>query len=88
MERHLTDQLRFNPLYSRTSFGSCFERAGIREMRGQPFQDLFEHFVSESRASMPDVTQFISIVDAEHQRSKMFSRTSGFCNASDHGLLL
>src|SRR5260370_4036331 len=54
------------------------------------------HFVlpqSEKRGSsqlsgMPDVAQLALVVDAEHQRSKMFSRSRGFGNASDHGLLL
>ena len=58
------------------------------QMRGQLFQDVFEHFVRESRSGMPDVAQLALVVDAEHQRSKMFSRSRGFGNASDHGLLL
>ena len=51
-------------------------------MRGQPFQDIFEHFIRESRSGMPDVAQLASVID------KIFSRPRGFGNASDHSLLL
>ena len=37
---------------------------------------------------MPDIAQLALIVDAEHQRSKIFSRSGAFSNASDEGLLL
>jgi len=37
---------------------------------------------------MPEVPQLALIVDAEHQRSKIYLRSTGFSNASDNGLLL
>ena len=37
-----------NPLDSRVGFRSWVKRTGINEMKGEPFQDVFEHFVRES----------------------------------------
>jgi hypothetical protein len=45
-------------------------------MRGQPFQDIFEHFIRESRSGMPDVAQLALVVDAEHQRTEWNVRDS------------
>ena len=46
-------------------------------MRGQPCQDIFEHFIRESRSGMPDVAQLALVVGAEHQAAKCFRDPEG-----------
>ena len=40
--------LGLNPLDSRVGFRSWVKRTGINEMKGEPFQDVFEHFFRET----------------------------------------
>ena len=44
--------------------------------------------MGQTDRNQSDVAQFALVLYAEHQRSKMFSRSRGLGNASDHGLSL
>ena len=77
----LANYLGLNPLYSRVAFRSWFKRTVISEIRDEPFQNFFEHFVRESCAGMPDVRSNLLPPVTHVARHKASQRTNPKVNS-------